>query len=351
MSATGKQPSAWVFRRVPLFLRVLCVLGLGASGCQFSEFRLGEPQPRLVIEAGRRDLGEVRAGEIAEARFPFRNAGDRPLSLAVDGGCSCLGLQYPEMVAPGERAEIVARFGPPATDGGPQQKAIQVTTNEPQAPARTLTLSARVVPFLDLQPGVVEALYRRGEVLHREARLVPRPGSDLRVLKVVSPSPLVKARLVPPAAGDPERAYRLLLEIGPCRGPGDRRVAVRIFTSAPQMPETMLAVAMLAQEGVVVTPPQVVVANLTAGMGGQAAGSVRVFTRSGSLRILGVEVEPPRLRAEVREQDPGRAYQVDLTYAGGWQPGPAAAKIRIRTDDPVTPVLTVPFRTVVSGGA
>jgi Protein of unknown function (DUF1573) len=339
MSAISKQLLDNLLRRGVRFAGLAGGVGLLVSGCRFGSLLWGEPQPRLVIEAERRDLGEVRAGKIAEARFPLRNAGDLPLHLEVEGGCSCLALQYPATVAPGERAEIVARFGPAATDGGPEQKTLQVTTNEPRAPARNLTLAARVVPFLDLEPRQLEVLYRRGDVLRREVRLVPRPGSGLRVLRAACALPLVRTRLVPPAPGDAQGAYRLQLAIGPCCGPGDLRVPVRIFTSEPQMPETMLAVAALAQEGIV--------AAVEPDSEGQSLGSVRVFTRSGSLRLLGVETGTPRLRAEVQDRG-GSQYAVTLISTGGWPPGPAAAAIRIRTDNPLTPVLTVPFRTTVA---
>ena len=74
---------------------------------------------------------------------------------------------------------------------------------------------------------------------------------------------------------------------------------------------------------------------------------VQVFTRSGHLKVLGIDTENPGLRAELQPKTAGQFYDVVLRYTGGWKSGAVVGKIRIRTDDPTTPVLIAPFQATV----
>ena len=42
-----------------------------------------------------------------------------------------------------------------------------------------------------------------------------------------------------------------------------------------------------------------------------------------------------------------RPIEVSLRYAGGWKSGPVRGTIRVRTDDPKHPVVSVPFQATV----
>src|SRR5438045_1020764 len=106
-------------------------------------------------------------------------------------------------------AALVGTAGLPAR-GWPAQRspAPRAGSRAPgQAPA--VVLPVRMEPQI---PFIVQ--YRRGEVYRREVRLIPRPGSGVKIRGVSSDSPLIKAKLDPPARSDRQQAYRLHLTIG-----------------------------------------------------------------------------------------------------------------------------------------
>ena len=63
--------------------------------------------------------------------------------------------------------------------------------------------------------------------------------------------------------------------------------------------------------------------------------------------MLGVETGHRGVRASVEEATPNRAYDVRLQTAG-LRPGPLSLQIRITTDDPRNPVVTVPVNATIT---
>ena len=74
---------------------------------------------------------------------------------------------------------------------------------------------------------------------------------------------------------------------------------------------------------------------------------MQVFTRGGELRLLGVDTGNPGLKAEIDPKSVGHFYEVVLRYTGGWKSGPISTTIKVRTDDRIDPILTIPFSATV----
>ena len=76
------------------------------------------------------DFGTVAEGELVRYRFPFRNAGKRPLVIThARSTCGCTVPDYPRSpIAPGDTGSVLVVFD---TDGkaGPQRKPITLTAN------------------------------------------------------------------------------------------------------------------------------------------------------------------------------------------------------------------------------
>ena len=76
------------------------------------------------------EFGRVRAGELVERRFAFRNAGVAPLAIAdAKSTCGCTVPRYPtEAVAPGDTASLLVAFDTRGKSG-PQDKPVTLTAN------------------------------------------------------------------------------------------------------------------------------------------------------------------------------------------------------------------------------
>lgn len=136
----------------------------------------------------------------AVGQFKYKNVGDKPvriLSVKTSCGCTTTALKKND-VAPGESGEITATF----TIGnrtGAQQKAINVTTDDPQNKTTVLMLQANIVQALTLTPAFV--YWHAGEEA-KPKTIVARAGKDLPVknLDVVSSSPDFLTKVEPGSA-------------------------------------------------------------------------------------------------------------------------------------------------------
>jgi len=311
-------------------------------------------RPLLLTPAARfpvlrRELGRVRAGRDVAVTFPVRNASLTPLPvLNVETDCGCVIADFPKSIPPLATRTIQATFQPEALWSGPVQKALVVFTGDPRRPEIRLAFSAEIVPYVVQEPpNPLLVPYRRGEVVRRELRLLPPPDAPLQITGAASGAADASAKVTPPAADDPERAYRVEVTLGPFRGPGDPIRTIHLPTTDPKYPDVAIVAVGQALAGPVVSPPEIIQSALGAGEAGRELGRVQVFTRSGKMHVLGVDSTDRAVKSELIERAAGRSYDVVLRYIGGWKPGRLTGAVRIRTDDPANSVFPLLYRVVV----
>lgn len=307
------------------------------------------PGARLVLEVPQRDLGKLPEEQSAVARFPIRNDGAAPLHIyRVEGSCGCLSPEFPTTLPSGARGEIRVRFEPQALWSGQVQKEVVVFSDDPRQPEAPLRLTADIQPVIRVEPPAPVVLeYLPGRTYERDLQLIPRSDRKVVIRNPRSGSPLVKATLAEPRAGDPSQAYHLHLKITPPPAGGDFNATVTLSTTEPRVPELPVLVAGLAQTGIVVSPNEVAVPLVETHETGKELGRLQVFTRTGKFHVLGVDTGNDSLRAVVTERSPGAQYEVTLRYAGGWKPSTVTSTLRIRTDLAASPRIEVPFRALV----
>ena len=78
------------------------------------------------------DLGRVNKGDVAEARFEYKNVGEAPLQLTkLKPQCGCTSVEgWQQTVAPGEHGSFQVRLDTTRFNGG-ITKSIAYETNEP----------------------------------------------------------------------------------------------------------------------------------------------------------------------------------------------------------------------------
>jgi hypothetical protein len=316
----------------------------GLGGCKSRP-----PGARMVLPVPKVDLGKLPEEQSAVARFPIRNEGAAPLHIAqVEAGCGCLTPEYPTQLAPGASGEIRVRFQPQPLWSGEMRKEVTVRSDAVGQPEATLTLTVDIQPLIGIEPAPPVVLeYLPGQTFERDLKLTPRSGRPTEIRAPQVNSPFVRAALRPPRPGDPAHAYSLHLSVKPPATGGDFRTTITLSTTEPRTPRLPIEVVGMAQTGVVVSPPEVAIPTMTLGEVGRNLTSLQVFTRTGKFRLLGVETGLPGLQATVNERAPDVQYEVALTYTGGWKPGTVTTAVRIRTDRPDQPVVTVPFRALV----
>lgn len=89
----------------------------------------------------------------AVANFKYENKGTKPIKItSVKSSCGCtVASLKKDLVEPGEKGEVTATFHIGGRTGV-QQKAVTVTTDDPEQPTLTLMLKTVIPTALEIQP-------------------------------------------------------------------------------------------------------------------------------------------------------------------------------------------------------
>jgi hypothetical protein len=118
----------------------------------------GEAAPWAEFETLLADAGELKGDEREIAfRFPVANRGKAPLQIvAVEAGCSCLSVEWPEVIPPGKKGVIVLKYD--LTSVRPAGTSVQealVVINDMRMPKVRLTGLVSLPSTVQVLPPVV----------------------------------------------------------------------------------------------------------------------------------------------------------------------------------------------------
>jgi hypothetical protein len=336
-------------QRQPLNYRLLALIAAAATcWIGWRAVLAAQKPPRAVFTPLKADAGTLRVGDTRELHFTVENRGDQPLRLlSADGGCGCITTRFPTVIRPHRTGDLVARFEALQYWSGDQLKTVLVRTNDPGLPQAELTVIAHVTPAVAIEPNErVNLTYRGAAILHREVALIPEPGGDTRLRGASSSSPAVHAELVPPAAADKRRRYRLLLTIDTRKSEEDLAATVKVATTNPHVDFVSVYVTAQSLEGVLVQPREFKMKVGEGGQDGRDLGGVQIMERDRSVRILGAETGDARLTAGVVERS--NCFWVMLRQRGLWQPGVIQGEAQVRTNDSRSPIIRIPYEITIT---
>lgn len=298
------------------------------------------PGPRVAVERTEIELGSVETGALAPATFLLKNEGDAPLKIeSLRTRCGCLVASYDREIAPGRVGKIEATLN---TRGhqGPMRKAIDVTTNDPRARRLTLHLSATVRRAVAVEPGeqVLMPLLP-GKAGEQIVSLRSLDGQSFRILAITSSEPKLSAE--PDTRGG---APAVRLRLPAAAVPREVTALVTLTLDHPKLPAVTLEVRGYPRPPVRCHPEQI-----TFGPVGASEAITRDLLLLGDagLRVLGVELSDPRLQAEPTALPDGEGWRIAVTLRGDGRPGPIRGTLTLRTDDPATPRIVVPYTAAI----
>lgn len=293
-------------------------------------------RPQFVLVDSRLDLGRVNAGASVEARFRVENRGLGPLRIhQVVGSCGCLTPQFPDTIPPFGRAEIRTRFEPLPQWNGRMDKVLTIRTSDPAHREIQAHLLADVQGLIRREPPDLPAIsYRYGETRREKIRLIPRPGSGIRLTGATSQAPFIRPRLLPPSPSDPTGAYTLEVTVGPCTMVGDFSLPVRVATTDSHVPAMDVMVMGMAATGPVLSPLRIFMSTVRPGNPGDEIVQARVFTRAGKLSVLEARTDIPNIKVRVHEDAPGRTFLLNLYQTETLKSGPHEGRLIVETDAP-----------------
>ncbi len=173
--------------------------------------------PHIVFDTSVHNFGLVVTKTQLTCKFTFRNAGTQKLIIEkVNTGCGCTVANMPKQeFEPGEAGVIDITYDPKGT--GPQNRSIQVLTNDAKQRVTTVALEANVLPLVEARPNTLQF----GQVLAGETRtielVIVGRDPDLTVESVTTNGPEITVKEVtdriPTALIEPELPGRKIYDV------------------------------------------------------------------------------------------------------------------------------------------
>jgi len=143
---------------------------------------LASAQAQLKWEQMEIELHPKATDAEGVANFKYENKGTKPVKItSVKSSCGCtVAASQKDQVAPGEKGEVTANFKFGGRTGM-QQKAITVTTDDPDQPVINLMLKAVIPVALEIKPNFV--FWENGEA-PKPKTINLKAGKDITITKL-----------------------------------------------------------------------------------------------------------------------------------------------------------------------
>lgn len=317
--------------------------------------------PRLTVIEPVKDYGEVPKGDKLNWSFAIKNTGDADLQIiAAKPGCGCTVAEFDKVIKPGATGKVSAHVDTTAF-AGPIAKTITIETNDPTAPAATLTIHAIVKPYVEAYPaGFVRYNLLQGDAEMQSVTLFSEEDAPFEITKVETPGDWVKvnyAKIEDVAqraqVGRPgQNQYRFDITVGgPDAKIGPLADKIHIITNSKHQPDYYISISGVIRPPFMVEPSGV---NFGEVAPSDPSATRTVTLRSNNLKapesfsVTKAESSTPSVDAAVKSTDRKGQYEVTLQIAKDAKPGDLEGSVKIYTNDKSNPVVTVPIRAMVT---
>jgi len=331
-----------------------------------------EKAPRLTIVEPVKEYGEVAKGGMLDWAFVVKNTGNADLQIiAARPGCGCTVADFDKVIKPGQTGKVTAHVDT-TNFTGPIAKTVTLETNDPSSPSSTLTIHAIVKPYVEAFPaGFVRFMQLQGDVNTQSVTLYSEEETPFEIKDIQvpidpttnKPADWVKvayhklddADRVPNVGKAGQNQYRVDITVG---GP-DARIGpmadkIRIETNSTHQPEYPISVTGVIRPTYRVEPTAL---NFGEVAPTDAAATRSVLLHSNDLKtpenftVTKVESDVPAISAAFKPLAQKGDYEVTLQVNKDAKPGDLDGTVKIYTSDKINPIVTVPVKATVKGGA
>lgn len=292
------------------------------------------------------DFGTVAQGRKVAHDFEIRNPSERELRLErADTTASGMKIRMPPAIPAGGSARIGVEWDTAAVAGRTRSEIVVVAKDE-QQPLR-LVLAGTVQPPIEFKP-MRAAFFSvwKGEERVQTIDIVNNDARPLAITRIEPKGTHFRAQLDTKQAG---RAYVLRVTAPAGTAPGRYMESLTLFTDDPRYPEIAVPVNVFVKPEVYANPERiefgrVPLAMLTPGRREMLTQTFLVKKRFGSLHIEAIDVDSPALTV-TRDPPAGASdvFRIDVALKSGeLAKRSLRGTLRIRTDDPQFPLLTIP---------
>jgi hypothetical protein len=305
-------------------------------------------RPTMDVPRLNYDFGETFHLDSYTYAFLVRNKGNADLIIQdVKPGCGCTTTKFDKVIAPGKEGKIEL-----AVDGnkvhGQFSKAAEVTTNDPDHPNISLSISGKEIPFVNVVPdGTVYLHGRPGEPVEKELTISSNEKDiDFKVTSVASNiDDKIKYSFAP---GTKKGEYVVKVSKNPQLPIMSTYGSLIIHTTSKKSPDTTLQVHVMTKSSILLSPSVLNYGEVKftdpKGPGTPSTKAITITRSAGKLKIKDVSTSNPNFKAKLETLQPDQQYKISVTFT---PPTRKEAKqtetgeMIITTDDPQEPTLRV----------
>jgi hypothetical protein len=306
------------------------------------------PSPKATVDATVQDFGRVKSDATVLQTFVLRNEGSAELEV-----------KRVEVSMPGMRVRVKPKILPQASTeikvewdvrnlSGPTEGHARLLLNDPSNPEIDLALKGEVVQPIEIQP--YPAIYMsafQGEEASRSVTIVNNQERLLTISKLEPNGDHFVANLETLEAG---KNYKLTARIAPEAPVGRYRESVVLYTNDPDHPRLRVEVNTLVKADVFVNQADVDFGKISLPQLKQDKSilplvqqSLIVTRRAGRMAITSIESDIPFISVAQDPSEKAETFRLDIGLdLEKVIPGKFQGNVRINTDDPKFPVLSIP---------
>ena len=302
-------------------------------------------KPEMYVNPSKLGHDPVSQGDPVTMSLEITNRGKAPLKLWSLVNCSCVQVQVPDTVLPGQTGLAQVSVDTSRVNGFVDKNFV-IYSNDPDNPEKRIVVDFWVKPGVRLlRPNGGSTVVVPRDGLKEEMYLVYDPAKPIKVkdIKVNGIKGIVeftewKGKLADPELNQPETdrvGYKLSVLLSPTEKRGRIPVSFAIFT---ENPDSVIYESCYLQWGIASLPDRVYFGDV------KPTGAVAYFilSRPGKpFKIKGVRSSNPLLQTAVETMKNGE-YRVTVSLLGNLPAGKMQANIIVDTDDPDQPNVVVP---------
>ena len=304
--------------------------------------------PKAFVPAGSYDFGTVKQGERVSHCFELRNQGSAPLKIEK------MQLTLPKMTARAAGSIPPGKSGNVCIDLGTDDLSLKVKAqaavfvNDPQQPQIPLVMTGVVKSPVDLVPmGAVLASIWKGDGAERTITIVNNRPRPLHIRGIETEGQHFTARIQTEKSGE---VYKLVVSIPRDLAPGHYTGSVYVNTDSTRYARIRVPINILVKSEIYTFPLGVNFRSISLAQVDSDPSSLAylaewflVKKRAGKFRIRSITSDLPALDITRTPEGESNTFRVNVVLARDrLEPGRLDGKIRVLTDDPAVPEVTVP---------
>ncbi|MDQ2985730.1 MAG: DUF1573 domain-containing protein [Armatimonadota bacterium] len=318
--------------------------------------RLVPAVPKIEVTPAVVNMGAVTQGDLKEFALTIKNTGNAPASLEIETTCSCL-IATPTLTIPaGGLVEMKPKFDS-ADYQGSLEKHLYVLSNSLESPRETVVLKAVIVPeirFFAPKGSAVHGSAGEADLIEIEAPDAGASTAELIFFGTQTPIELLdvqlgnrsaKANIVPfegriedPITGSAIRnGAKVLIDLPEDWPFGVNWLRVVGVTNSKRKPSVEMTLQI--RRGISVSPQTAYFGD--AKVGTQSERIVMIEHTTKPFKVIKVETDPGIVAAVEKADEFGRRYRIVIRVTPAVV-GPISGSVRISTDSPAQPVITIP---------